>query len=136
MILTNTSALNPTAKLTYADLNIGIPAMLSCIEMVPISLLLVWAYSVQPYLIKRSQTHVMEAGGPTALPRSYQGGFLGIRAFLAMFNPMETLEAIAFAFKMATEGQGSAGGRQGYGQARYESYGSDSQDEQHPMTRR
>ena len=34
---------------------------------------------------------------------SYQGGFLGVRAFLAMINPTETLQAIGFAFTMATD---------------------------------
>ncbi|KAK1255080.1 hypothetical protein MKX08_009075 [Trichoderma sp. CBMAI-0020] len=101
LILQNTSSLNPTSKLTYADLHIGIPALLSCIEMVPISVFIAWAYSVQPYSLARAD--IEGASGHTDIPRSYQGGFLGIRAFLAMLNPRETVEGIVFAFYMITK---------------------------------
>lgn len=102
LILQNTSSLNPTSKLTYADLHIGIPALLSCIEMVPISAFIAWAYSVQPYLLGRS-VDIEGSSGHADIPRSYQGGFLGIRAFLAMLNPRETVEGIIFAFYMITK---------------------------------
>ncbi|KAL7919637.1 organic solute transporter Ostalpha domain-containing protein [Trichoderma austrokoningii] len=102
LILQSTSSLNPTSKLTYADLHIGIPALLSCIEMVPISAFIAWAYSVQPYLLGRG-ADTERLSGPTDIPKSYQGGFLGVRAFLAMLNPRETVEGIVFAFSMITE---------------------------------
>lgn len=102
LILQNTSSLNPTSKLTYADLHIGIPALLSCIEMVPISAFIAWAYSVQPYLLGRG-ADIERSGGYADIPRSYQGGFLGVRAFLTMLNPRETVEGIIFAFYMLTE---------------------------------
>ncbi|KAL6904752.1 organic solute transporter Ostalpha domain-containing protein [Trichoderma evansii] len=102
MILSSTSALNPTSKLTYADLHIGIPALLSCVEMVPISAFMAWAYSVQPYLLGRG-ADIEESSGRKDILRSYQGGFLGVRAFLAMLNPRETVEGIVFAFYMITE---------------------------------
>lgn len=102
LILGNTSSLNPTSKLTYADLHIGLPALLSCIEMVPISVFLAWAYSVQPYLLGRV-ADMEDSSGRAAIPRSYQGGFLGVRAFLAMLNPKETVEGIILAFYMVTK---------------------------------
>lgn len=102
MILGSTSSLNPTSKLTYADLHIGIPALLSCIEMVPISAFMAWAYSVQPYLLGRgADTEALS--GRKDIIISYQGGFFGVRAFLAMLNPRETVEGVIFAFYMITE---------------------------------
>ncbi|KAL7928272.1 organic solute transporter Ostalpha domain-containing protein [Trichoderma chlorosporum] len=102
MILQSTSSLNPTSKLTYADLHIGIPALLSCIEMVPISAFITWAYFVQPYLLGRG-TDIERSSGYANIPRAYQGGVLGARAFLAMLNPRETVEGIIFAFYMITK---------------------------------
>lgn len=101
MILNN--SLKPSDKLTYADLFMGIPSMLSCIEMVPISVFLAWAYSVRPYVFREAQMHVSEIGGRQEIPRSYQGGPLGIYAFLEFLSPMETLEAIVFTFTMENE---------------------------------
>jgi hypothetical protein len=70
--------------------------------MVPISAFIAWAYSVQPYLLGRA-IDTEESSGLTNTARSYQGGFLGMRAFLSMLNPRETVEGIIFAFHMITE---------------------------------
>ena len=106
LILDGTGALNPTASLTYADLHVGIPRMLPCIEMVFISVLLAWAYSAKPYLTQ-NRRGVEDARAP----KSYQGGFLGIRAFLAAMNPMETIQGILFAVRLILDGEGR--GRRG-----------------------
>jgi hypothetical protein len=98
-ILESTPVLNPTDKLTYADLNIGIPALLSCLEMVPISLLLIWAYPVGPYKYGQSGEACERQSGERNT-RSYQGGFLGVRAFIAVANPMETIKGVALAFEL------------------------------------
>lgn len=71
-ILEGADALNSTDTLTYADLNVGIPSMLSCIEMVPISLVVVHAYPVTPYLLRRdTQTARAGQGGTKDCPGSY-----------------------------------------------------------------
>ncbi|EEQ27197.1 conserved hypothetical protein [Microsporum canis CBS 113480] len=98
-ILESTPALNPTDKLTYADLNIGIPALLSCLEMVPISLLVIWAYPVGPYKYGLSGEGC-EREPEAHPPRSYQGGFLGVRAFISTASPLETIKGVVFAFKL------------------------------------
>ncbi|KFX89728.1 hypothetical protein O988_08534 [Pseudogymnoascus sp. VKM F-3808] len=98
-ILESTPVLNPTDKLTYADLNIGIPALLSCLEMVPISLLLIWAYPVGPYKYGPSGEACERQSGDRNT-RSYQGGFLGVRAFIAVVNPIETIKGVALAFEL------------------------------------
>lgn len=53
--------------------------------MVPFALFFPYAYRVSPYV----------NAGP------YKGGLLGGRAWIGVFNPMEILRAIKFAFDMA-----------------------------------
>ncbi|OBT56755.1 hypothetical protein VE04_03929 [Pseudogymnoascus sp. 24MN13] len=98
-ILESTPVLNPTDKLTYADLNIGIPALLSCLEMVPISLLVIWAYPVAPYKYGPAGEACEREPGET-YPRTYQGGFLGVRAFMDVVNPVETATGVVIAFQL------------------------------------
>lgn len=97
-ILEATHTLEPTSTLTYADTHMGIPSMLSCLEMVPISLLVVYAYPLTPYVSQRNPETAPEAFQP-----SYQGGPGGVRAYLAMLSPAENMEALFFAFRMAGE---------------------------------
>lgn len=102
-----TGNLNPTSKLTYADINMGVPGMLTCIEMVPISFLMLWAYPVRPYRLGQPRKYAAAEAGEEIVfrPSNYQGGPFGLWAFLAMLNPRDGLEGLAFAFKMATEGR-------------------------------
>lgn len=80
----------------------GLPSMLLCIEMVPISLLLVYAYNAGPYFIRRprnddsAREELQQAG----VLRTYQGGFLGWKVLVAILDPKETLQAILFAVKL------------------------------------
>lgn len=55
--------------------------------MVPFALFFPYAYRVSPYI---------NAG-------RYKGGFLGIHAWIGVFNPMEILRAIKLAFDMVTQ---------------------------------
>jgi Organic solute transporter Ostalpha len=92
-ILGDAHVLNPTAKLTYADLNIGIRNMVVCVEMVPFSLFFHYAYSYRPYVVRSDPVSGM---GRNLV---YKGGFLGIKAWMQVWNPREMLQAIAFAFQ-------------------------------------
>lgn len=100
-ILDIANALKPTPTLTYADLHMGIPSMLSCIEMVPICLLMAWAYPLSPYLLRRGRPPAAERGRATVdYPRSYyQGGPLSVWGLLAMLSPREHIEGLVFAFR-------------------------------------
>ena len=104
-ILRATKVLKPTDTLTYADTQIGLPTLLTCVEMVPISLLFHYAYSYRPYVIGAKIPLKPAAHRDSMMPppSSYQGGFLGLRAWLAILNPMETIEGIVFAFRMYSE---------------------------------
>ena len=103
-ILDGTHKLEPTNTLTWADLHVGIPCMLSCIEMVPICLLMVYSYPLTPYIHQRD-TQAVEAGiaGQDIFARSYQGGPFGVWAWLAMLDPRETIEGFMFAFRIGGE---------------------------------
>ncbi|KAK0386723.1 hypothetical protein NLU13_6558 [Sarocladium strictum] len=90
-----TSVLNPSSTLTWTDLHVGIPNMLPCLEMVPLSLFFVWAYPWSPYSNSHGQ-HAESGGAPVR----YQGGFLGYRAFFEMLNPSELIHGIIFACKI------------------------------------
>lgn len=83
----HTDIMEPSSTMTWTDLHVGIPCMLICLEMVPLSLFFVWAYPWSPYA--KSNNPVVQ----------YQGGFLGYRAFFEMMNPSELLHGIVFAFK-------------------------------------
>lgn len=97
MILDSTDVLKPSNTLSYADTIIGLPNLLICLQMVPFAFLFFYAYSVKPYKtsnVKRgseSQQYLAvvdsETGGHYV--KRYQGGPLGIWAWLALFNPLE-----------------------------------------------
>ncbi|KAJ5726796.1 hypothetical protein N7493_005823 [Penicillium malachiteum] len=86
-ILRTTNTLKSSSTLSYADANIGIPSLVICLQMVFFALFFPYAYRVSPYI----------GTGP------YKGGFLGVRAWIGLFNPMEILHAIKFIFDMGTE---------------------------------
>lgn len=91
--------------MNQADVSVGIPAMVNCLILVPFSVFFHYAYDVGPYMLDtndRSKS-VPEHGEPAAPYQQehyYQGGVLGIRAFLGMLNPGEILGAIALMFKI------------------------------------
>ncbi|MCJ1398275.1 hypothetical protein MMC11_001472 [Xylographa trunciseda] len=72
----------PSAKFSYLDLTISLPAAIYCFEMVMFSALFHLAYSFQPYVVK--QTH----------NSSYQGGVFGIFGIGAAFNPVDIVREI------------------------------------------
>ncbi|KAJ5934092.1 hypothetical protein N7466_003639, partial [Penicillium verhagenii] len=113
-ILQSTNVLKPSSTLSYADVNIGIPNLVICLQMVPISVFFYYAYGVGPYKIKQGdEIHDFgfqegAIGNYQKVPRvrnisNYQGGVLGMRALVSLFNPMEICRAIKFGFKMAQE---------------------------------
>jgi hypothetical protein len=82
--------LNPTATLTFADLNIGIPALIICLQNVPLAFFFHFAYPYKPYIL------TPESNG------RYRGGFCGWRGWVSIFNPMEVVRGVLFTFEMAS----------------------------------
>ncbi|KAJ5526559.1 hypothetical protein N7513_010718 [Penicillium frequentans] len=113
-ILRSTNVLESTSTLSYADVNIGIPNLVICLQMVPFSIFFHYAYNVEPYkLTHGSQCYdpkVQESGAgnyqtpsEVSISHGYEGGPLGVRAWIGLFNPMEILRAIKFGLDMAQE---------------------------------
>ena len=99
LILDSTGVLHPTATLTYADTKVGIPTLISSLIMIPFSIFFHYAYTYRPYIIDPSKPFEdgAHAGKLGSFRPSYQGGPLGVRAYLYALNPSETFSAIFFA---------------------------------------
>ncbi|KAM5357182.1 hypothetical protein ACJZ2D_016533 [Fusarium nematophilum] len=97
-ILMDIGALKETDTLTFADLHIGIPNLLVCIEMVPLSLFFIWVYSWRVYVNKDSHGSFVTLDRPGEPSKLYHGGPLGVHAWLAMINPSGTIKSILFTF--------------------------------------
>ncbi|KAG8628933.1 hypothetical protein KVT40_002798 [Elsinoe batatas] len=92
--------LQPTNKLAYPDIKIGIPSTLLCIEMAIFAVMHLFAFSWKPYAI--SLKNVLSSGGadsPEAAPTKYVGGFLGIKALADAFNPWDIIKATGRGFR-------------------------------------
>jgi hypothetical protein len=115
MILRSTEALKETSTLSYADIYIGLPTMIICIQMVPFAVFFHYAYSTKPYRmngrnprLENSQQYLAveeTEAGRTHKSRQYQGGPLGIYAWLAFFNVFEFFREITSTYRMFQEGQ-------------------------------
>ncbi|RAL13081.1 OSTA/TMEM184 family protein, partial [Aspergillus homomorphus CBS 101889] len=97
--LGTTDTLKTNAQLTYADVKIGIPTMVVCIQMVPFALFFHYAYSIRPYVIRKTLPTVQPSLNPAyaaVTELRYQGGPLGVRAWLGLLDPREILSAVRF----------------------------------------
>ncbi|KAH7196187.1 organic solute transporter Ostalpha-domain-containing protein [Fusarium oxysporum] len=92
-VLTDIGVLKETDTLTFADLHIGIPNLLICIEMAPLSLFFLWVYSWRVY-VKNSHGSYVTMDRPGQRPRLYQGGPIGVHAWLTMIKPSGIIESI------------------------------------------
>lgn len=102
--------------------------------MLPISVLLAWAYPVHPYIRRHPNAGDLDTADAVApfIP-SYQGGLLGLRAFLGMINPVETIEGIVWAGKLFATNSDAISRRP---EPVAENWTHDEFDEQYPMYRR
>jgi hypothetical protein len=83
-----------------ADVKIGIPSLLLCIEMAIFSVLHLWAFPWRVYDVRKSahmvgDTVVNYPPGKSA----YQGGFLGLRALWEAFNLWDMIKAFGRAVR-------------------------------------
>lgn len=72
----------------------SIPTLIICIQNVPLALFFHYAYSHTPYILPTGRT--------VAEDQIYKGGFCGLRAWIAVFNPEEVFRSLLFTFKMAS----------------------------------
>ncbi|KAK2615780.1 hypothetical protein N8I77_002508 [Diaporthe amygdali] len=119
------SPLKPTAYFSWSDDFIGIPVMVMALLTVPFSVFFHFAYDVKPYYLENAGKHLPLAqadlesgsasGSPAPAPKPapytavgaagtrYQGGFLGIWAWLGMLNPSELISGFVFGFTMLSK---------------------------------
>lgn len=132
MILTrlNPSPLTPTDKLSYTDLEIGIPLMLVSVELVIFAVFFHFAYSVTPYLLTSYEHKPLPSNASDGdhhqqqrereqhpvSSATYHGGPLGVRAWAALLNPGELIAALRFIFTMRSAAvRGPRGAPASYG---------------------
>jgi hypothetical protein len=91
----------------------GVENLIICLQLVPIACLFHYAYGIGPYLLPRqdfTDSHdydtISENG--SRLPQHYQGGPLGIWAWLMMCNPLEVVRDIRDTFSMLEQAQGGS----------------------------
>ncbi|GKT48147.1 transmembrane protein 234 [Colletotrichum spaethianum] len=131
-ILRDTGSLKPTPTLTDADLRIGIPSMLVCIEMLPLAAFFHYAYSYRPYVIGSGRIRRPLAGDLEAYePQTYTGGPGGLWALIEMWNPKEIMEAIVFGLRMKAEERIQQRTKKGWNNPAYQPV-----DQIHEMERR
>ncbi|GAB7337145.1 hypothetical protein MBLNU457_g2539t1 [Dothideomycetes sp. NU457] len=87
--------LNPTNTLAYADIKVGIPTLLLCIEMAIFSVMHLFAFPWKGYKIS-DDPHVGTEAGEA---QHYQGGKLGLKAYIDAFNPWDIIKATARGFR-------------------------------------
>ncbi|KAJ5610094.1 hypothetical protein N7510_006813 [Penicillium lagena] len=99
-ILRSTNLMTPTSKLAYSDVIIGIPMLVICLQMVPLSCLFAYAYRASPYKIKHSDYMPTYSGSQNSaiLPPRYYGNVFSPKIWLMMLSPMDVIRAIRYSF--------------------------------------
>lgn len=101
-ILTSTTLniIHPNDVVAYPDISVGIPALLTCVEMAGFAVMHIFAYPYKPYrpgsdLYKypTMSDSPPSISGASAGPK--QGGFLGLKAILDALNPWDMAKGFA-----------------------------------------
>jgi hypothetical protein len=81
------------------DLRIGIPSMLTCVEMAIFALLHLWAFPWSPYDLSKRHEPLSQGTGPipTDSPKTYASG--PARALLSALNPWDIIKACGRGFR-------------------------------------
>lgn len=70
MVLESTKVLHQSSSISYADIHIGLPNMIVCVQMVPFALLMRWAYPTKEYkLDNNGDVYTKLATGEMGDPR-------------------------------------------------------------------
>jgi Organic solute transporter Ostalpha len=95
--LSSAGAIKVSDKLANQDIQIGLPNLLLCIEMAIFAVLHFFAFPWKPYLLKNQQASddPQYINGQVA----YQGGPLGVKAFIESFNPWDLVKATGRGFR-------------------------------------
>lgn len=112
LILTSTKVLTYPPSMTYIDTLMGLPTMLICVQMVPLSFLVLYAYRTKPYEVSTSVSSLRpqayqalesdqdEEALLNGLQKQYQGGAWGLRAWAIYLNPLVLFQDVHLAYVM------------------------------------
>ncbi|KAG9617176.1 DUF300-domain-containing protein, partial [Aureobasidium melanogenum] len=84
--------LQPTKKISYPDIKVGIPSMLLCVEMAIFAVMHLFAFPWREYdLSKTPYADPVTAPGSgfSGTAPKYHGGWMGIKAYGDTFNPWD-----------------------------------------------
>jgi hypothetical protein len=94
--------------MTFNDIYNGLPSLILCCEMALIAPFFWFAYPARPYLISRQPpTSSLEIGHYR--PWRYQGGPIGIYAYLEAINVLDIVKELV----QATKARGTGESREG-----------------------
>ncbi|KAL2832788.1 transmembrane protein [Aspergillus pseudoustus] len=113
LILEGVGVLHASNTLTYVDIMMGLPELIICVQMVPLSFLLLYAYRTKPYELLPGEDRPREyqalggsdhdhdddsndtliAEGSRGQQR-YHGGWMGLHAWAAYLSPLSLLMAV------------------------------------------
>ncbi|KAK3063577.1 hypothetical protein LTR53_018852, partial [Teratosphaeriaceae sp. CCFEE 6253] len=91
--------LQPSAKISYQDIKVGIPAVMLCIEMAIFAVMHLFAFPWKEYSIKHKGPMDVSGSGYSGATPHYKGGWLGIKAMADAFNPWDIIKASARGFR-------------------------------------
>jgi hypothetical protein len=104
-------AIKATPRFAHADVKVGIPVMLLCIEMVVFSVFHFWSFSYREYVIPKGMSAEAALEGE---PWRYQGGFWGLGALLDAMNPWDFWKAFGRGVRWMVQGRARRFGDQSY----------------------
>nr|POE59306.1 transmembrane protein [Quercus suber] len=101
LLSSSNGPLQPSERIAYSDIKVGIPSVLLCIEMAIFAVMHLFAFPWKEYRIKQNSNMLTAPGSGYSgdTPAKYQGGFLGLYALMDAFNPWDIVKASARGFR-------------------------------------
>ncbi|KAK5128024.1 hypothetical protein LTR85_005141 [Meristemomyces frigidus] len=98
LLSSGSGPLQPTNKIAYQDIKVGIPSVMLCIEMAIFSVMHLFAFPWKEYRIS-SDPLTMTGAGYSGGEAKYKGGPMGMKAMMDAFNPWDIIKASARGFR-------------------------------------
>ncbi|KAK5137860.1 hypothetical protein LTR08_006629 [Meristemomyces frigidus] len=98
LLSSGSGPLQPSKKIGYQDIKVGIPSVLLCIEMSIFAVMHLFAFPWKMYRISPDPL-TMHGAGYSGGQAKYKGGPLGIKAMADAFNPWDIIKASARGFR-------------------------------------
>lgn len=109
-LLTSSSDLHPSSKMTYKDLTVAIPNLIVSIEMAIFACAFLYVYRAREYCFKKGAAAVPLGHG------GYSGGFLGLGAIVQALNIADLVSSIIGCISGRLSGGGAPTKAYGTGQ--------------------